>query len=392
VDSGLLHPQDISILLSRRRLAKRIVEGLDKVGVPATVLVPIWPLDKREGRLSYCVLRLLVDQYDALAVRTWLGLQQGIGLGTIEAIREFCTDHFTLWDGLSAISANPDQVRRGRNVKARFDQLTAMLEELRSVETVEGVLDRLVGPAEGNPSEDRAEVRQFLNYMIKGEQVNDLSGLIFALQTFDLKAETRLKANAVRVMTMHKAKGLSSEFVIIPALEQDLMPGHFDEDLARRMMYVAMTRSRRILIMTHALTRTGAQSHLGTAGGQWERQRSRFLNEMGIRSRGGKTFIGDLGQLLTGVAFRREGGVNTAVLRELIKEALSDEELTIFCYDRFREVYHYFGIGMGKTAKIQRLIEYCVSHIQIDMLLQQLREHNPAQYARLGDDLFGRSV
>lgn len=393
VDSGLLHPQDISILLSRRRLAKRIVEGLDKVGVPATVLVPIWPLDKPEGRLSYCVLRLLADQYDGLAVRTWLGMQKGIGLGTVEAVREFCIgNHFTLWDGLSAISANPKQVRLGRTLKTRFDGLTAMLNELHSVRTVERVLDRLVGPAEGNPNEDKAEARQFLNHVIEEEQVKDLSSLVLALQTFDLQAETQLKANAVRVMTMHKAKGLSSEFVIIPALEQDLMPGHFDEDLARRMMYVAMTRSRRILIMTHALTRTGAQSHLGRAGGQWERQRSRFLNEMGIRSRVGKTFIEDLGQQLIGVALRREGGVNTLSLRELIKEAFSDEELTIFCYDRFREVYHYFGIGMGKTAKIQRLIEYCVSHVQIDMLLQRLHERNPAQYARFENDIFDKSV
>jgi len=391
VETGQLQPQDISILLSRRSLAKRVVEGLEGVGLPATVLVPMWPLggcedNVREGRLIYCVLRLLVNQYDALALRTWLGLQQGIGLGTIERIRKFCTSHHcTLWDGLLAISADPTQISRGRDAKARFDELVAMLDELRTIETVEGVLDRLVGSAEGNnPHTERAEVRRFLNRVVEEEQVETLAGLVLALQTFDLEAETQLEANAVRVMTIHKAKGLSSELVIIPALEQGLMPGQFDEDLARRMMYVAMTRSRRILIMTHALTRTGAQSHLGSADGQWQRRRSRFLDEMGIRSWSGWTFVENLVQRLADISTLRQEGVNTAVLRELIKEAFSDEELIIFCYDYFREVYHQFGTGMSKTVKIQRLIEYCVRHIQIELLLQRLRETNPAQFARFG--------
>lgn len=395
VDAGQLQPQDISILLSRRSLARRIVEGLEREGLPATVLVPIWPLggrdeNGREGRLIYCVLRLLVDRHDALALRTWLELQPGIGLGTIEKVREFCTSrHLMLWDGLSAISADPTQIPRGRTVKARFDELVAVLEELHLLECMANVLDYLVGPSEGNPDATKAEVRRFLDHVTAEEDVESLQDLILALQTFDIEAETQLQANAIRVMTMHKSKGLSSELVIIPALEQDLMPGQFDESLARRMMYVSMTRSRRILIMTHALTRTGTQSHLGSAGGQWRRRRSHFLEEMGIRSQIGQTFIQNLPQRLSSALFVRPGGVNTAVLRELIKEAFSDENLTIFCYDYYREVYHQFGIGMSKTVKIQRLIEHCVSRQQVDTLLQRIREHNSAQYARFEVSLFG---
>jgi len=394
VEAGFLQPQDISILLSRRSLAKRIVDGLKSVDLPAIVLVPIWPLGGRdepgyEGRLIYCVLRLLVDQYDALAARTWIGLQRGIGLGTIESIREFCINRdLPLWDGLSAISTDPNQMLRGRIVKDHFDELCALLEELRSLKTVEDVWNRLVGPAEGNPSADKAQVRRFLDRVMEEEQFGDLRALIHTLQTFDIEAETQLNTNAVRVMTMHKAKGLSSELVIIPALEQALMPGQFDEDLARRMMYVAMTRSRRILIMTHALTRTGAQSHLGTADGQWQRKRSCFLDEIGIRSQSGRAFIASLEQRLTGVSLLLEERLHTAVVRELIKEGFSDEELIVFCYDYFPEVYHQFGTGMSKTVKIQRLIEYCVGHIQIESLLERVREHNPAQYTRFEGSLW----
>jgi hypothetical protein len=42
---------------------------------------------------------------------------------------------------------------------------------------------------------------------------------------------------------------------------------------------------------------------------------------------------------------------------------------------------------MGKTKKVQRLIEYCDRHGQTPRLLALVRERNPAQYARiLGDE------
>ncbi len=388
VDAGLLQPEDIAILVSRRSLAERIVEGLRRVELPATVLVPIWPLGgreegEREGRLIYCMLRLLADQHDVLALRTWLGLQRGIGLGTIESIREFCgSRHLSLWDGLRSISDDPTQLPRGRHIKACSDALVRELESLQSVDNLEGVLDLLARPAERNPNADRAEVRRFLDRVIEEEGIEDLNDLIHTLQTLDLEAETRLSANAVRVMTMHKAKGLSAEMVIIPALEQDLMPGRFDEALARRLMYVAMTRSRRILMMTHALARTGSQSYLGSAGGQSSRQRSRFLDETGARSENGQTFIAQLQSRLSDLSTEIQAGVRTATLREFLTVTFSDEELMAFCFDHFRDVHHQFGLGMSKTVKIHRLIEYCVSRVQIDRLLQLICEQNPAQYGR----------
>jgi superfamily I DNA/RNA helicase len=393
VDAGLLQPEDIAILVSRRSLAERIVEGLRRLDLPATILVPVWPLGGREeggheGRLIYCVLRLLADQHDALALRTWLELQRGIGLGTIESVREFCRSrHLSLWDGLRFISDDSAQLSRGRGIKTCFDALLRELESLQSADDLEGVLDRLAGSAERNPNADKAEVRRFLDRVIEEEGIDDLGGLIHTLQTMDLAAETRLSANAVRVMTMHKSKGLSAEMVIIPALEQELMPGQFSEPLARRMMYVAMTRSRRTLIMTHALTRTGPQSYLGGASGQSSRRRSGFLDEMSIRSENGQTFVAQLPQRLAGQFASIEEGVRTSVLRELLTVSFSDEDLTNFCFDHFRDVYNQFGLGMSKTVKIQRLIEYCINQVQVDRLLRLIREQNPAQYAQYEDRL-----
>ncbi len=70
--------------------------------------------------------------------------------------------------------------------------------------------------------------------------------------------------NGVRLMTAHSSKGLEFDFVFICGLEADLFPHHGfgekksgeDREEERRLFYVALTRARQKLFLTHAETRT----------------------------------------------------------------------------------------------------------------------------------------
>src|SRR6266498_6056956 len=75
--------------------------------------------------------------------------------------------------------------------------------------------------------------------------------------------------------------------------------------------------------------------------------------------------------------------MRTAELRELLKLAFSDEELTTFCYDYFSPVYEMFSSGMGRLVKIQLLIEYCDKQGKFEELLRLLEQKNPYQYNRI---------
>ena len=76
---------------------------------------------------------------------------------------------------------------------------------------------------------------------------------------------------------------------------------------------------------------------------------------------------------------------NTADIRKFLAEIFSDEELTILCYDYFRDVYDDFALGMAKGQKIQRLIERCDRREAIPGLLAALSAERAAQYrARFG--------
>jgi len=71
--------------------------------------------------------------------------------------------------------------------------------------------------------------------------------------------------DSVKLMTVHAAKGLEFDYVFITGLEQDLFPhanyktGEMEKDRAeeeRRLFYVALTRAREKLFLTHAAVRT----------------------------------------------------------------------------------------------------------------------------------------
>ncbi len=306
IDAGL-QARDISILLSRKTLADEIQKALDSKGIAVTLISSVWPLDEREGRIIYCILRLSQDRSDALALRTWLALQSGIGTEAISNLREFCiAQRVDLWSGVSLISQNASLLPRfGRNIKACFEKLTSILEQLNPEDSLSDLLSTLFGALESDFWTNMESIRRFIDRVIQKKNIEDVKKLVDELKVYDIEAERQLEANAVRVMTMHKAKGLSSRVVIVPAMEDEFMPGQHDRDDRRRLMYVAVTRTSETLILTHARYRPGKQSHLGSGKGQMTRRRSKYVAEMQIRGQAGDGFIRDLRQRLSNMPIQK---------------------------------------------------------------------------------------
>lgn len=67
----------------------------------------------------------------------------------------------------------------------------------------------------------------------------------------------------------------------------------------------------------------------------------------------------------------------TLRLENCLLERLSDEEFDNFCFHHFREVQRHFSGGMGKGAKVLRLIEYCDNRERLEDLRQLLQKKRP---------------
>lgn len=92
----------------------------------------------------------------------------------------------------------------------------------------------------------------------------------------------RKDAESVALMTIHASKGLEFECVFIPGCEDGILPCTFfgrrniDLEEERRLFYVAMTRARQYLFLTHAKTRF-------IFGKKSEQERSPFLESIETR-------------------------------------------------------------------------------------------------------------
>lgn len=100
-----------------------------------------------------------------------------------------------------------------------------------------------------------------------------------ALQSDQDELKEKEEQNAVRLMTIHAAKGLEFAYVFITGLEEGLFPherlddGRTDQEEERRLFYVALTRAEKKIFLTYAHMRT-------IFGSQRVNLPSSFLNDI----------------------------------------------------------------------------------------------------------------
>jgi DNA helicase-2/ATP-dependent DNA helicase PcrA len=100
-----------------------------------------------------------------------------------------------------------------------------------------------------------------------------------ALQSDQDEIKEKEELNAVRLMTVHAAKGLEFSYVFISGLEEGLFPherlddGKTDQEEERRLFYVALTRAQKKIFLTYAHMRT-------IFGSQRVNLPSSFLNDI----------------------------------------------------------------------------------------------------------------
>jgi len=121
--------------------------------------------------------------------------------------------------------------------------------------------------------------------------------LVRAVEVVSESIEQEIEEDAINILTMHRAKGLTAEAVIVAATEDQYLPGRAHGDAVddeRRLLYVSLTRAKHHLFVTYCDRRTGPQQYTGRDSGRPARSLTRFLTDCPHRAGDGRAFVATL--------------------------------------------------------------------------------------------------
>ena len=256
---------DITILYRAHYIARTIEEGLMREEIPNTVYSGVQIFDRMEIKDSLSYLRLIAYRDDLSFMRIVNTPKRNIGEKRMRFLKEYAAANgCLLYDALVKSIDEPmfanTQARRFVKLIERFSSiyhtmpaselLSAVLNESGYEEALrtEGAQDRL-----DNLAELKQAVYEYETGCGEESRLEDFLSHVALLTNADAAASP----NAVKLMTVHTAKGLEFPYVFICGLDEGMFPSKRTSSFEameeeRRLAFVAMTRAEKGLYLSDA--------------------------------------------------------------------------------------------------------------------------------------------
>lgn len=308
-DAG--HDEDeILILLRSDRydaFSEPLIEQLEDFDVPVAAGTGEGPLEQEGGELVMAFFRLLADSSDHLAWRTIVQERNnGLGPGARAAVHNQCRSNGERFaEALNRIAENPEQLERfGGQVQQEVEAVEATLDRVgEDLNPAGNTPDELIATAAALADEVlddeayRDRVVEHLTSVVREAQASSVNDILRALAVSDAEREQPLEPGRVNILTMHQAKGLSADTVIVAGVEDERIPGRntTEPDLGdeRRLLFVSLTRARHRLFMTYCNQRVRRQQNFGRLRDVPDRTLTQFLQDAPVHPRDGTRFTYD---------------------------------------------------------------------------------------------------
>jgi DNA helicase-2/ATP-dependent DNA helicase PcrA len=267
-------PRTVLVLFHSKTLGQKYSEKLREMGLQFKDLlkqeVPSDVID-----LLIQVLILVTNRGDNLAARHILKALFEINADVIARLRQVSiVENCGLWDAAISNQETRTQLSELDGKIVEWRDIESPVEVLRAACTFLGWdekdgIQELIGTCE---SIDPISLRSMITAVGRREKDDEPAPVPPELDS----------GAKIILMTMHGAKGLGGDIVLIPALDDELIPNGWYEPEQRRLLYVSMTRAKEVLLMSSAWSRTGRVSYRSDARAETDRARSRFINEIGL--------------------------------------------------------------------------------------------------------------
>ena len=265
--------EDIAVLYRANFQSRVLEESFLNAGIPYTVLGTRF-FERAEVQDILAYVKAALNPSDRVSVgRAVASPRRGIGDKTLEQYfvggetPEKLKMFFLLLNDFGSKLGSmplPETLRYiARN--SGYEEMLKKADEQERLENIQELIN-LASKYKGLPNEEALE-----KFLTDAGLASDQDALLMEKD----------KKRGVRLMTVHAAKGLEFEHVFIVGLEQDLFPHRpMDDDWSenkqeeeRRLFYVALTRAKKRLYLSHAQFRS-------VYGEQRVTSPSEFLNDI----------------------------------------------------------------------------------------------------------------
>lgn len=266
---------DFAVLYRLNSLSNSLEGAFARSGVPYRVLGSLRFTDRKEVKDILAYLCLINNPADNLRLMRIINEpKRKIGQSTVDAVYEIANTYgLSMFDVMNESHLYPSLSKVQSKLKD-FCSLILGLRQLAMTEPLDTLIDKVLDltgyramlkaqdEEEGKSRLENAE--ELISNAVSFMQTHEDSSLSSFLEETALVSDIDnydADADAVVLMTIHSAKGLEFPVVFLPALEDGVFPSSqsvYDEaelEEERRLAYVAITRAKQRLYLTHTRER-----------------------------------------------------------------------------------------------------------------------------------------
>lgn len=282
-----IHNAEIAILYRTNAQSRSFEESLRRLNIPYKIYGGTSFYQRKEIKDFIAYLRLVINPNDEESLKRIINFPtRGIGQTSIDRMIVAANEHnISLWQVVEHPDVIQDIQARAKNLIKNFSimmksfrimlkdknayeiaayigKTTGLIDEYFKDKTIEGIskYENIQELLNGIKEYTESEKPTYEEDEVKPE--NDLAAYLqqISLLTDQDDQNVEIK-DRIKLMTVHAAKGLEFESVFVVGLEEMLFPSALSiytrEDLEeeRRLFYVAITRAKKILSLSYALTR-----------------------------------------------------------------------------------------------------------------------------------------
>jgi len=246
VDAGT-PPGDILILAQRGVIGTPIYEAIQGRNVPVRSYYSEAELDSLDAQRRFALLKLFVDREDRVALRWLVGLTgNNWNASGYRRVREHCeATGLTPRQALEQLSAGTLRIPYTGNIVATFEEVVVELDSLEALPDLASVIDSLL-PAGDDSVRD---LRDLAVLTLDELGTNDREEWLFQLMQAISQPDIPSEIQDVRIMSLHKSKGLSAPVTIIAGCVEGLLPKQPERGTPAAQAAAAIEEQRRLFFV-----------------------------------------------------------------------------------------------------------------------------------------------